>query len=416
MRIYLSCLLVLSLNINAFTQDLPVIKGQPTITYDFSQEAKKKWDQTEALFQLLNTEERDWDSLTETEKALIGDFDETKMEFYAVVVGGCSWYCGAGEYAVNTSTYLKPSKTFSYKAHNLNDFDYETAWVEGKSGYGIGETIQFSFAPQHPRVTSIRIANGYVKSKAHWENNSRVKQLKMFINDTPFAILEFKDVYSEHEFPLEDPIGYGGDRDFDKLKHMPPWTIRFEILSVYKGKKYDDTAISEIYFDGIDVHCLAKGTLITMSDGHLKNIEDIQIGDSILSFNFKKNKAEPAIVTALAKPQHKDLIQVTFEDQSTLTCTSDHPFLTSLMQWTSISPSKTQRDYQLDAVLPLQIGTQLKTLTGAKKVVNVTKIKGIQQTYTIVNLNKNQTFIANGILTGIETLRPLKDCPKHPTR
>lgn len=30
--------------------------------------------------------------------------------------------------------------------------------------------------------------------------------------------------------------------------------LRFEIMEVYHGKKYKDTAITEIYFDGIDVH------------------------------------------------------------------------------------------------------------------------------------------------------------------
>jgi hypothetical protein len=30
--------------------------------------------------------------------------------------------------------------------------------------------------------------------------------------------------------------------------------LKFEIIEVYKGLKYNDTAITEIYFDGIDVH------------------------------------------------------------------------------------------------------------------------------------------------------------------
>ena len=30
--------------------------------------------------------------------------------------------------------------------------------------------------------------------------------------------------------------------------------MKFEIVEVYKGSKYNDTAITEIYFDGIDVH------------------------------------------------------------------------------------------------------------------------------------------------------------------
>ena len=34
----------------------------------------------------------------------------------------------------------------------------------------------------------------------------------------------------------------------------PNWKLRFEILEVYEGEKYEDTVISELYFDGIDVH------------------------------------------------------------------------------------------------------------------------------------------------------------------
>jgi hypothetical protein len=30
--------------------------------------------------------------------------------------------------------------------------------------------------------------------------------------------------------------------------------LKFEIIEVYKGLKNNDTAITEIYFDGIDVH------------------------------------------------------------------------------------------------------------------------------------------------------------------
>lgn len=33
-----------------------------------------------------------------------------------------------------------------------------------------------------------------------------------------------------------------------------PWRLRFEIMEVYKGEKYDNTVITELYFDGIDVH------------------------------------------------------------------------------------------------------------------------------------------------------------------
>lgn len=35
---------------------------------------------------------------------------------------------------------------------------------------------------------------------------------------------------------------------------VPDWTVKFEIVEVYKGTKYNDTVISEIFFDGTDVH------------------------------------------------------------------------------------------------------------------------------------------------------------------
>ena len=55
-------------------------------------------------------------------------------------------------------------------------------------------------------------------------------------------------------FKLEfDPIGRKRplENEIDKL---PTWALKFEILEVYPGNVYDDTALSQIYFDGIDVH------------------------------------------------------------------------------------------------------------------------------------------------------------------
>ena len=76
----------------------------------------------------------------------------------------------------------------------------------------------------------------------------------MYVNDIAYGVINLKDVYSLQSIELKKPIGNSERKDFKKLKKMPNWKIRFEILKVYKGDKYDDTAISEIFFDGIDVH------------------------------------------------------------------------------------------------------------------------------------------------------------------
>ncbi len=57
--------------------------------------------------------------------------------------------------------------------------------------------------------------------------------------------LDLNDSRNIQEFNF-DPLG--------RNKDGTDLVLRFEILEVYKGTKYDDTAITEIYFDGIDVH------------------------------------------------------------------------------------------------------------------------------------------------------------------
>ncbi len=172
------------------------------------------------------------------------------------------------------SSALKATSKNTYDDRNISDLSYQTAWVEGVEGYGIGEFVAFHFQPGHPRITTVIIANGYIKDKNTWKNNSRVKQLKMYVNNKPFAILNLKDVYAEQIFKIPI-IGYNityftnkdgttgwkykdengrNVKSYHENSELQPDSIKFEILSVYKGDKYKDTAITEIYFDGLDVY------------------------------------------------------------------------------------------------------------------------------------------------------------------
>ena len=85
-----------------------------------------------------------------------------------------------------------------------------------------------------------------VKSDKDWRNWSRVKLLKMYYNETDYAILELEDSRTLQCFD----VGLLGYNDKDAAN----WTLKFEILDVYPGEKYEDTVISELYFDGVDVH------------------------------------------------------------------------------------------------------------------------------------------------------------------
>ena len=184
----------------------------------------------------------DYDALSDVEFALLCFVEENPVlsHFYS---GNCSWYCGGQIDSVTASSALADR----YAAEKAHDFSIVTAWVEGVEGNGVGEYIKYAFPGTCPRITTVLIHNGYVKNWDVWRDNGRVKKLLMYYNDEPYAILNLQDTMGLQSFD----VGVLGYEDKDSA---PAWSIKFEILEVYPGKKYEDTAITEIYFDGIDVH------------------------------------------------------------------------------------------------------------------------------------------------------------------
>ena len=172
---------------------------------------------------------------------LLEKYGEVVENAWDIIDGGCSWYCSGGNYKIKASSSLGDS----YKAEFANDLSYKTAWVEGKKDEGIGEYLEYYFKNDSPRITEIIISNGYMKSEETWKNNNRVKKLKLYVNGVPFGILNLKDSRTDQYFSV-GTLGHN--------KNGTDLILKFEILEVYKGSKYNDTAITEIYFDGIDVH------------------------------------------------------------------------------------------------------------------------------------------------------------------
>ena len=185
-----------------------------------------------------NMTDADWEYI-----AKLG-VEEMYDSYFALDGEGCSWYCGdGGPIKITASSRLANQGANNYNEENLHDDHANTPWVEGVKGYGIGEWVEYTFKAGNPRITTIKIVNGYCKSQSAWKNNSRVKKLKVYIKGKPAAILNLEDTRCVQSFEIA-PV-----TDANK-----EWTMKFEIVDVYKGDKWDDTAISEIYFDGLDVH------------------------------------------------------------------------------------------------------------------------------------------------------------------
>ncbi|UTW64388.1 hypothetical protein KFE98_09680 [bacterium SCSIO 12741] len=362
-----------------------------------AQKFEQKIARAEKLWKELG-EGKSMDDLAPEDRQLLNEIDETMTSYWDIIGGGCSWYCGGGPKEVKASSELKSQGSINYQAGNAHDLDYKTVWVEGVPGNGIGEYLLYEFEAMAPRINQISVVNGYVKSDKTWRQNGRVKTLKVWLKDKPFAILHLEDSRSAQHFtvPLigEEPGGEKIDRR--------NWTLKFEIVEVYPGEVYEDVVISEIYFDGIDVHCFKAGTPIWMGDGSERPIETIKAGDLVWSMNDSTGELEIDTVVHTMTRGHRHMVDLIFNNGDTLTCTPDHPIKSSDGSWLSCAPAKTSFLYDLESVDSLTVGMEVGSKNGPLKVVELRVFEDPQLTYTITKLKNNRTFFARGIQVGTE--------------
>jgi hypothetical protein len=159
---------------------------------------------------------------------------------------GCSFYCADFSVTARSSSSLPHRNRLRYGAGEAHDFDLKTAWVEGSEGDGVGEFLEYTIYTEgsNLRVTGLIIFNGYRKNKELWQDNSRVKRLKMYVDGKPHGVINLKDAFNYQTLDVGSV----------ELKPKKKTTLRFEIMEVYKGMKYSDTAIAEIELEGCCTH------------------------------------------------------------------------------------------------------------------------------------------------------------------
>ncbi|MCD4705713.1 DUF4424 family protein [bacterium] len=165
--------------------------------------------------------------------------------------GGCWWEYFNPKFKENryedmleamSSSYLIEDE-IDYCPYRAIDRDEKTAWVEDVAGSGIGEWINIegrSVLLNDKDYNKIKIFNGFGKSKELWQKNNRVKKLKVIYPNNQKHIINLKDVFGYQTIDLPEII---------RLKENG--YIKLEIMEVYKGTDFDDTAISEVILLGL---------------------------------------------------------------------------------------------------------------------------------------------------------------------
>ena len=149
-------------------------------------------------------------------------------------------------------------------------------------------------------------------------------------------------------------------------------------------------------------YCFIAGTKVAMADGTEKNIEEIEIGDEVKSWNAVTNEFESNKVTKLISPIHDDMVVLTWEHTS-VKSTFDHPFWSVVdNDWASYKPELTKERYEFCNIEQLVVGNKGLFLTDdgviESELISIEEDMGEVQTY-IFELDNNNTFFANGIAT-----------------
>lgn len=278
------------------------------------------------------------------------------------------------------SSTLAGQGSKSYGVRNLMDGNPMTAWVEGDSEYGIGE--YFEVESQRVNV----IYNGYQSSPSNWLNNSRVKRFAVSKNGKPLCYLDLSDEMGAQYFSLPE------DEDYEMA------TFRFVILEVYPGLKWKDVAISEISSRG----CCIAAAQVLLPNGEELGIDELHVGTEVATYHIETTERRTANIESKVSAIHVGLIEITAGGQ-TIVCTKDHPFYfdgfpkTSLLQLVQNGEIESIED-AVDQVQVL-VWDREKHQALYVPISGVKSVDAKLTTYTIMDLNEGETFIANGFVT-----------------
>lgn len=144
------------------------------------------------------------------------------------------------QWELKSSSHLPPQGNNYYDVYRIFDGQLGTAWVEGVSGGGVGEFITMKLTSIMGNVgtciflTGFEINNGYCKDRDTWLKNGRVKKIKIYRDDTL--------IYTGH---LEDTMNVQTIDIGSRVISLDE-VLKIEIVDVFPGTEYEDTAISEL--------------------------------------------------------------------------------------------------------------------------------------------------------------------------
>lgn len=145
--------------------------------------------------------------------------------------------------------------------------------------------------------------------------------------------------------------------------------------------------------------CFDPGTKILMADGTTKNIEDVEVGDLVMSLNedtgeFITQRVGETIINKFST----DLVYVYLSNGTRLGMRAYHPLLTT-EGWKSLRPNQAETIRELGEVELLEVGDTLIGYEENVTIVSVEQRPEVSNYYTYtLNIEGYHNYIADGIV------------------
>jgi len=171
-------------------------------------------------------------------------------------------------------------------------------------------------------------------------------------------------------------------------------TDRNDLVGDFEVYHIIDVKNNHTYFaNGFLVHnskfsvpsCFIAGTEITLSNGDVKNIEDVVVGEEVLTYNEESNETEVGIVGNLKESEVNSIVRITLDNEIVIHTTHEHPFYVNGKGWVKAGE--------------LEVLDTCKKVNGEESIISTVDV--LEETHIVYNLlsvSENHNFFANGIL------------------
>lgn len=173
-----------------------------------------------------------------------------------------------------------------------------------------------------------------------------------------------------------------------------------ELIDKYVKQGYSVSEAKEKVKGPAEWMCFVAGTPIKMSNGSESSIENIKVGDSILTVDMEQMSISNQVVLATQVKDSLQVYRISFGNDS-LKLSKDHPVWVSNKGWCVIDPDAAFKEHGV-SYEKVQIGDSLLNLVNGQlisvRIDSIIATGEYAQMFNLNNVSKNHNFFANGIL------------------